>query len=137
LTIIDPMPVASTLGHHMRMWLEENLLLNLERHFRCTNPSKLFPIWLADNSLRAQGSTITTARFVAVADVENENEQMPSEADLRKKLRNTVGRMLWTEVWGSYVTGTEWWWEDPACVQECIDYKTCWEYNLIEAVRGS
>ena len=139
LTIVDPMPVASTLGHLMRAWLEENLLLNLERHFRCTNPSKLFPIWLADNSLRAEGSTITTAKFLAVADLENhvENEQLQSESNLRKRLRSTVGRMLWTEVWGGYVTGMKWWWEDPACVQECVGLKTYWEYNLIEAVRGS
>jgi hypothetical protein len=148
--------VASTLGPHMRTWLEENLLLNLERHFRSTNPSKLFPLWLADNTLRGEGSTITTAKFLAVADLPTataaaapptpttpspnggEGDQAAlSDSDLRKKLRSTVGRMLWAEVWGGYVTGTKWWWEDPACVQECLELKTYWEYNLIEAVRDS
>lgn len=50
----------------MRNWLEENLMLNLAHQFRCTNPSKLLPMWLSDSSMRAAGSTITTTRFQAV-----------------------------------------------------------------------
>jgi hypothetical protein len=139
LTLIDPSPVAATLGPHMRAWLEENLLLNLERQFRCMNPSKLFPLWLHDASLRGEGSTITTVKFQAVPDksqvVEGADEQAIAERETRLELRSLVGRMLWMEVWGAFIAAEQWWWEDTECVQECIRLGTYWEYNLIEAVK--
>ncbi len=65
LTILDPSPLPATLGPRLRQWLDNHLILNLERQFRCINPSRLFPIWLADAGLRAEGSTIVTMRFFA------------------------------------------------------------------------
>jgi len=125
----------------MRAWLEEHLLLNLERNFRCVNPGKLFPIWLADCGLRAEGSTITTAKFSAVPRELNQEQRglsgqpLPNDKDLKTELRGVVGRMLWKEVWGSYIEVDTWWWDEPDCVEECIKSGTHWEYSLIEAVK--
>lgn len=143
LTLIDPLPLAETLGHRMRTWLEENLILNLERHYRCTNPSRLLPGWLGATSLRGPGSTRTTTRFYAVPESIRDHEveidpfidSAHSEQGVRAELRSLVGRMLWMEIWGSYVTGDKWWWEDPECFQECLEMGTTWEYHTIQAVK--
>ncbi|TDZ21456.1 hypothetical protein Cob_v005640 [Colletotrichum orbiculare MAFF 240422] len=144
LTLIDPLPATTTLGPLLRSWIEENLIFNLEKNFRCMNPSKLFPLWLADASLRAEGSTITTVKFfamppvegseVATSDAENAAEKV-AERFAKQELRSLVGRMLWKEVWGQYITANRWWWEYPAIVEECNSYKTAWDYSVIEAVK--
>ncbi|TQN74697.1 hypothetical protein CSHISOI_00740 [Colletotrichum shisoi] len=142
LTLIDPLPVASTLGPLMRSWIEENLIFNLEKNFRCMNPSKLFPLWLADASLRGEGSTITTVKFCAMPPTERpdtgtaDTEQVTDRA-IKQELRSMVGRMLWKEVWGQFVTADRWWWEHPDIVAECEQVKTAWEYSIIEAVKSS
>ncbi|KAH7141215.1 hypothetical protein B0J13DRAFT_676212 [Dactylonectria estremocensis] len=144
LTLIDPLPCAGTLGQHMRTWLEEHLLLNLERRFRCMTPSRLFPDWLAEASLRGRGSTLSMARFFAnpasVRYLEGDSdpfvEQASNENQVKAELRSLVGRMLWMEVWGSFVTTDKWWWEDEQCVQECLELGTIWEYKIIQGVRG-
>lgn len=143
LTLIDPLPCAGTLGQRMRAWLEEHLLLNLEKNFRCMNPSRVFPHWLGDAALRGRGSTLTTAKFYAVpasargheTDPDPFIEQVRSEKEIKAELRSLVGRMLWMEVWGAYVTAGRWWWEDQACVEECLQLGTFWEYNVIEGVK--
>ncbi|KAK7425393.1 hypothetical protein QQZ08_008072 [Neonectria magnoliae] len=145
LTLIDPLPCAGTLGHRMRTWLEEHLLLNLEKHFRCMNPSRLFPDWLAEASLRGRGSTITTAKFYAVptsvrhpdGDSDPFVDQVYSDSEVKAELRSLVGRMLWLEVWGAYVTAERWWWEEEGCVEECLELGTFWEYKMIEGVKDS
>ncbi|CAM1510231.1 Fc.00g005660.m01.CDS01 [Cosmosporella sp. VM-42] len=145
LTLIDPLPCAGTLGHRMRAWLEEHLLLNLERNFRCMSPSRGFPHWLGEASLRGQGSTLTTAKFYAIPTSARSHEAEPdpfidqvrTERETKAELRSLVGRMLWMEVWGDYVTAGCWWWEDAACVEECLHLGTFWEYNVIEGVKDS
>ncbi|KAH7152903.1 hypothetical protein EDB81DRAFT_718510 [Dactylonectria macrodidyma] len=144
LTLIDPLPCTGTLGQHMRTWLEEHLLLNLERHFRCMTPSRLFPDWLAEASLRGRGSTLSMAKFFAnpssVRYLEGDSdpfvEQASNEDQVKAELRSLVGRMLWLEVWGTFVTADKWWWEDEECLQECLELGTFWEYKMIEGVRG-
>ncbi|KAL2875493.1 hypothetical protein SGCOL_009262 [Colletotrichum sp. CLE4] len=140
LTLIDPLPVTSTLGPLMRSWIEENLIFNLEKNFRCMNPSKLFPLWLADASLRAEGSTITTVRFSAIPptdrpDTATTDAEVLADKAVKQELRSMVGRMLWREVWGQYITADQWWWENPRIVEECEQLKTAWEYSIIEAVK--
>ncbi|KAK1469546.1 hypothetical protein CMEL01_01313 [Colletotrichum melonis] len=140
LTLIDPLPVTSTLGPLMRSWIEENLIFNLEKNFRCMNPSKLFPLWLADASLRAEGSTITTVRFSAIpptdrSDTATTDAEVLADKAVKQELRSIVGRMLWREVWGQYITADQWWWENPRIVEECEQLKTAWEYSIIEAVK--
>ncbi|SPN98825.1 uncharacterized protein DNG_01866 [Cephalotrichum gorgonifer] len=139
LTLIDPMPVSSSLGPHMRTWIEKHLLLNLEKNFRCVNPSKLFPHWLAESHLRGQGSTISTAKFWAVPPGRSGARGTPDarsdDRSIMMELRGAVGRMLWTEAWGMYVGAQRWWWEEPECVKECLQLGTHWEYYLIEGVK--
>jgi hypothetical protein len=140
VTIIDPMPITGRLGARLRTWMEENLLLNLERQFRCINPSKLFPIWLADASLRGEGSAITTAKYFAVppnGGNDNASELSLDEKEAKTELRSVVGRMLWMEVWGSYVAADKWWWEIPEIVDECERLETYWEYSMVEAVKDA
>lgn len=143
LTLIDPLPCTGTLGHRMRTWLEEHLLINLERHFRCTNPSKLFPDWMGDAGLRGQGSTLTTSKFYAVSasirsqvdDSDPFIEKAPSEREVKAEVRSIIGRLLWMEVWGNFVSGEKWWWEDEGCVNECLQLGTVWDYHIIEGVK--
>ncbi|KAJ3535127.1 hypothetical protein NM208_g6462 [Fusarium decemcellulare] len=145
LTLVDPLPCAGTLGHRMRTWLEEHLLINLERQFRCINPSRLFPEWLGDASLRGQGSTLTRSKFYAIPESVRYMTQETdpfidhghSESAIKAELRTLVGRMLWMEVWGGFVTGEKWWWEDEGCVEECVELGTFWEYHVIEAIRDT
>jgi len=139
VTVIDPMPVAETLGPRMRVWLEEHLLINMENQFRCITPSKLFPVWLGDAGLRGVGSSITTSRFVAVppgfGSREPNNDPTRAERTVKNELRTVTGRMLWLEVWGQFVKAPHWWWEDLECVEECVEMGTYWEYSLIDSVK--
>ncbi|KAJ4317557.1 hypothetical protein N0V84_007302 [Fusarium piperis] len=146
LTLIDPLPCAKVLGTRMRTWLEEHLLLNLERNFRCTNPSKLFGDWMGEASLRGYGSTLTSSKFYAVPESVRKNRSSEDSSDpfvdrvrddneVKAELRCLVGRMLWMEVWGGYVTGDTWWWEDEDCVKECLEMGTFWEYKMIEGFK--
>ncbi|RDA88940.1 hypothetical protein CP532_0678 [Ophiocordyceps camponoti-leonardi (nom. inval.)] len=143
LRLIDPLPCAETLGRRMRSWLEEHLIANLEKQGRCSRPTAQLPQWLGEESLRAPGSTLTTAKFYATAesvrrlakDPDPAIERMHAERKVKAELRSLVGRMLWREVWGEYVTAERWWWEEEACVEECLELGTFWEYHLIEAVK--
>ncbi|PNP76080.1 hypothetical protein FNYG_10638 [Fusarium nygamai] len=139
LTIIDPLPVTSTLGPLLRAWIEDYLLFNLEASFRCTNPSKLLPLWLNGASLRVDPDSIETTQFFAIpldnTQLQYVREGHISEEGLKQELRNLVGRMLWMEVWREYIVAERWWWEDPEILEECIQHQTAWEWKLIEAVK--
>lgn len=143
IMIIDPWPVADSMGSKLQDWLDENLIFNLELHFRCIHPSRMFPVWLDDAQLRANGSMITTTRFQAVAQGRDNDSDMsaPSkdsaegEQDIKKELRTTAGRLLWQDIWSPFVTGEQWWWEDPEIVEECIEMDTYWEYSIIGACK--
>ncbi|KAK7416162.1 hypothetical protein QQX98_005359 [Neonectria punicea] len=139
LTLIDPLPTANSLGPRLRAWIEHHLLLNLETKFRCMNPSKLFPIWLESASLRLEKVTREPSKFFAVP--RGENIFTPgrigaqSEEDIKQQLRSLVGRMLWVEVWEEFVITDRWWWEDPEIVEECNQWGTCWEWQLVRAIK--
>ncbi|EKD20854.1 uncharacterized protein L3040_000958 [Drepanopeziza brunnea f. sp. 'multigermtubi'] len=138
LTLLDPSPLASTLGPRLRAWLDTHLLLHLERQFRCLHPSRLFPVWLSDARLRAEGSTIIHVRFFASVGRRGAGAAGGGDADAEStklELKTVVGRMLWKEMWGGYVQGQRWWWEDERIVEECDALGTCWEYALVEAVK--
>lgn len=53
----------------------------------------------------------------------------------RQELKSVVGRMLWKEMWGGYVEGEKWWWDDEDVIEECGRMGTCWEYAVIEGVK--
>lgn len=165
LTILDPSPLPGTLGPRLRTWLDNHLVLNLEKQFRCINPSRLLPDWLADAGLRAEGSTVTYVKFFAsvpsvawsgcsssaasrtgseeeirdtAEDVEYERQRDKEREDgrVKQELKSVVGRMLWKEIWGSFVVGEKWWWDDESVVDECERMGTVWEYAVIDAVKG-
>jgi hypothetical protein len=136
LILVDPSPASGSLGPRMRDWLDKNLLLNLEARFRCISPTRLFPAWLADARLRANGSVITKVKFSAIYQRGQKGvsqDQSPAVAELQ----STVGRKLWQDVWGKFVHGTKWWWEDQECVEECLKLGTYFDINMIEAVKDT
>ncbi|KAL8398540.1 hypothetical protein RB596_005901 [Gaeumannomyces avenae] len=172
LTLIDPAPVPQSLGPRMRLWLEENLQMNLERKFRCIHPRKLVPGWMADAHLRGACSTITTVKFFAIppahetstshatttlarvtgaststsvcgtddgtaSSIGSLSSAKAADIRVRTELRSVVGRMLWREVWGKYITGSNWWWDDPLCVKECQEMGTHWIYEIIVGIKES
>ncbi|KAJ4007655.1 hypothetical protein NW752_010322 [Fusarium irregulare] len=141
LTIIDPLPITNTLGPLLRTWIEDHLLFNLESSFRCTNPSKLLPVWLKNASLRVDTDFVETTQFFSIP-LDNSQLQFvrdghESEEGLRQELRNTVGRMLWMEVWREYIIADRWWWDEPDILAECMRLQTVWEWRLIEAVKDT
>jgi hypothetical protein len=140
LTLIDPAPARATCGPRLQGWLDENLMLDLQRHFRCTSPTKLFPGWLADSGMRGEGSMITTIKFLAVTSSTAEGDSSVrrgrrDESELKTELRGQVGRMLWNEVWGQFIKTDQLWWEDPEIIEECGRLGTYWEFCLIQAVK--
>ncbi|KAG8672630.1 hypothetical protein FPOAC1_005908 [Fusarium poae] len=141
LTIIDPLPLTSTLGPLLRSWIEDHLLFNLEASFRCTNPSKLLPLWLKSASLLVDPNLVETSQFYAIplddSQLQYVRDGHESEDGLRRELRNTVGRMLWMEIWREYIIADSWWWDDPDILHECTQLQTTWEWRLIEAVKDS
>jgi len=154
LTLLDPSPVPSTLGSRLHTYLDTHLLINLEHQFRCIHPNRLFPLWLADAGLRAHGSTIATIKFQAAIskDASSGSTHTGSEGDgsgdgeledavkrsqeVKQQLKSQIGRMLWKEMWGAFVEGDMWWWDDELIVEECERLGTRWEYSVIEAVKG-
>jgi hypothetical protein len=139
LTIIDPLPLTSTLGPLLRSWIEDHLLFNLEASFRCTNPSKLLPVWLKGASLVVDPNLVETSQFYAIpldiSQLQYVRDGHESEDGLRQELRNTVGRMLWMEVWREYIIAERWWWDDPDILHECTQLQTTWEWRLVEAIK--
>lgn len=143
LTVLDPAPVSSTMGPSLRAWLEENLLLNLETQFRCASPSRLLPIWLHDAGFRSQDerARVSKIRFWALGRGEGgfsggEEEDGGIEPSVELgNLTAVVGRMLWREIWGNYVVGDRWWWEDENIVDECARMGTRWECSVLEIVK--
>ena len=135
----------------MSFWIQHHLLRNLERTFRCANPTRLFPDWLADASLRGDGSTITKTRvFANPASVRlhaapelstdclvNDPSFKPAQEErvAKAEVRSLAGRLLWKHIWGPFVTSDKWWWDDPVCVSECLALGTMWEYQIIDAIK--
>ncbi|KAB5563408.1 hypothetical protein GE09DRAFT_781453 [Coniochaeta sp. 2T2.1] len=162
LILIDPAPATSSLGPRMRQWMENNLLLNLERQFRCTNPRRLVPLWLADVGFRSDEHMTKTVKYQAVfqkdqKDQKNEmkdsklgdeeedilnllyggEESRHREQQAKLELQSRIGRLLWQETWGGYVNAKRWWWDDAECIEECGRLGTYWEYNIVEAFKES
>jgi hypothetical protein len=141
LMLIDPLPRAATLGTRMRQWIEENLLRNLAKQGKCMSPSTAFPHLLAQAHLRGDGSTLTTTKFYAVPgsaiskDQDAAKDSVQTEKEAKAQVRSLVGRMLWVEVWGPYVTCKKWWWDDPECVAECLELGTLWEYHAVKGAK--
>ena len=70
-------------------------------------------------------------------DGEEKEKEKEKEEDIKQELKSQVGRMLWKEIWGGFVKGEKWWWEDEKVIEECERMKTGWEYAVIVAVKES
>ncbi|KAI6246384.1 hypothetical protein HI914_05316 [Erysiphe necator] len=147
LIILDPSPIEATIGPHFRNWLETHLMINLERHFRCVHPSRIFPVWLEDAGLQAKSSKNFHVRFLAsvpknsqssavLRNEKLESDELEESDSIELQLKSVAGRMLWKYMWGNFVLGEKWWWEDKEIIEECEKLGTSWEYNEIEAVKG-
>ncbi|RYP89733.1 hypothetical protein DL770_004121 [Monosporascus sp. CRB-9-2] len=55
---------------------------------------------------------------------------------VKAELRFEAVKKLWQEVWGRFVRGDGWWWDEEDIMQECREYGTTWEYSHIVAVKG-
>jgi hypothetical protein len=64
-----------------------------------------------------------------------DGEDGRKEEETRSELKSQVGRMLWREMWGGFVEGEKWWWEDDTILKECESLGTGWEYAIITAVK--
>ncbi|KAH8652496.1 hypothetical protein BX600DRAFT_553868 [Xylariales sp. PMI_506] len=137
LILIDPQPVAASMGPLLRQWLIEKLLINLEQSFRTTLPSRSLPAWLAVSHLRGSGSTITTVSVPAVPAGLGRIRGVREKSAVLMELQCLVMRMLWQEVWSSFVYADRWWWEDEDIVSECAELGTYWRYSHIVAVKES
>ncbi|KAH8601921.1 hypothetical protein B0O99DRAFT_589087 [Bisporella sp. PMI_857] len=153
LTIVDPLPDTKSMGPKMRAWLEDHLLLKLETLFRCLKPAKLMPIWLEDAGFvtsapaqphgtvritesSTQATPIRTGfAFRAIGKGEGGYRGSSKDKDETDMLASTVGRMLWKEIYGPFVVGKSWWWEDEEIVDECYTMGTKWEVMIIEAAK--
>lgn len=154
LLLIDPSPVRGVTGPRLQAWLDEHLLLHLERRFRCTSPTRLFPTWLRDAHFQLGADAKVVCRFPAVfKELEEKQEPQQSQQQAQEqsiqqppeavdapqsdqgRLRSLVGQKLWQEIWGPYVTANQWWWEDEACREECLRLETVWEYHIVDAVK--
>lgn len=144
MILIDPCPIAASMGPLLREWLDQHLVFNLELQFRGIHPSRNFPVWLEEAKLRAKGSVITHTRFMAIpngldgdSDASNRTEDSAEhEVAMKKELRTIVGRLLWQEIWGPFVTCDKWWWEVSEIVGECLERGTYWEYSVIAACKA-
>lgn len=83
------------------------------------------------------GSTIATVTVPAVPEHFAEKTESTKPSEIRKELRCEVSRMLWQEIWGSFVHADRWWWDEEDIVQECLELGTFWQYSHIVAVKES
>lgn len=142
---IDAWPMTNTAGPILLKWIDENLAINLELASRCERPSRTFPKWLRNAGMYGDGTSTTTTRFSAVPVFDGEGGDRDDDvytaddaaADTVKELRTLCGRWLWKYIWMGFVTGGKCWWEVPEIVQECLQYRTTWEYRLISAVKSA
>ncbi|KAI1876595.1 hypothetical protein JX265_004121 [Neoarthrinium moseri] len=137
LTIIDPEPESTSMGPKLRQWMIDKLTINLERMCRTTVPSRTLPAWLAVRRLRGKGSTISTRSVPAVPEGLTKIQGVKDQSSIEVELRCLVMRMLWQEVWGSFVHAKTWWWEEQDIVDECIELGTYWKYSHVVAVKES
>jgi hypothetical protein len=98
-------------------------------------------VWLKSASLRVDPNCIETTQFFSIplhsSQLQYVRDGHVSEEGLTQELRNIVGRMLWMEIWREYIIAEQWWWEDPDILRECVEWKTTWEWRLIEAVKDT
>jgi hypothetical protein len=153
LRLMDAIPERSSMGPRLATWLEERLLLDLEREFRCQRPMMMIPRWAAEvgflplpfrNELDAQGlrkprdslGKIGMARCLRLPAAAQERDQ--GNRDAVAQVGVLVGRALWKDTWGAHVHeeyDENWWWDNPDVVEECREWKTVWDVGTLYVVK--
>jgi hypothetical protein len=154
LRLMDATPERGSMGPRLATWLEERLLLGLEREFRCQRPLTLIPRW-------AQEAGFTPLPFKSESESQGTHTQrynfsklgltrclrLPATAveresgsrDIVAQVGVLVGRALWKDAWGTFVHDDyeeHWWWDNPDVVDECREWKTVWDVGTLYVVKG-
>ncbi|CAK7220684.1 hypothetical protein SBRCBS47491_004271 [Sporothrix bragantina] len=85
LLLIDPAPARAVMGPRLQAWLDEHLMLNLERLFRCTSPTRLFPTWLRDAHFQVGTEAKVVCEFPAVFKDEEEGDVVAAPVTVTKE----------------------------------------------------
>lgn len=153
LRLMDATPERGSMGPRLATWLEERLLLGLEREFRCQRPVMMVPRWAAEAGFQplpfkkevdAQGlktprsslSRMGVARSLRLPAATQEKE--PGSRDIVAQVGVLVGRALWKDAWGPFVHEDyeeHWWWDNPDVVEECREWKTVWDVGTLYVVK--
>jgi hypothetical protein len=139
MRIVDAIPDRGTTGPKLATWLDEHLLANLDKEFRCYRPCHVLPQWTmqAGFSMIDQGA-IDFVRYLRLpAAVAQDSD------DLAAKIACTVLRELWRDGWGEYVgilDGSDsryWWWDDAEILEECLEWKTGWDVGWLVVMKDA
>lgn len=125
----------------------ERLLLGLEQDFKCQRPLMLVPRWARNagfvplptsgewmqrQSMGQLGMT-RSLRLPAAA-----MESYNGHSDVVAQVGVLVNRALWKHAWGTFVSddcNEHWWWDSPDIVEECKEWKTCWDVGTMFVVK--
>jgi hypothetical protein len=153
LRLMDATPERGSMGPRLATWLEERLLLGLEREFRCQRPVMLLPRWAQEagfkplpfrNEVDAQGLRMQRYSFgklglarclrLPAATVERES----AKRDVVAQVGVLVSRALWKDAWGIFVHADReenWWWDNPEVLDECREWKTVWDVGTLYVIK--
>jgi len=123
MLIINPIPDPNA-GPKLRDWVEANLILELEQAFVGSRPGVLVPIWCREAGFSIEEKQIKFP--VAIGSPED---------DLDCALKCEVGRNIYREMWGRYVSGPLFW-EDQTVLQECQEKGISISCTLLRAVKS-
>ncbi|KAI9675043.1 MAG: hypothetical protein M1817_001449 [Caeruleum heppii] len=141
VSALDAMPRNA--GPLLQHWISSNIMINLERKFRVTQPAALLPLWLADVAELTPAETVPFS-FQAITspqtmlegyasgkgDIEDE-QALARASSATEELRSAVGRHFYYSLYRDFVpenvTGLSndegkrqtWWWDDATIVAEC------------------
>lgn len=120
--LINALPVKATMGPKLELWLEENLIIQLESDFRCSRPCELLPTWSKKFKF-----TMADGRPPALSQEVLLRAAVVSTDDVNLRVGAAVLRHLWYGTWGSSTSGTEcFWWDNDEIVEECLERETSW-----------
>lgn len=115
LRVIDPSPDPKEPVHKLQSWMDQYLIFNLEKCFRCLRPNRLIPVWLEEAGFEIDSRTLeNTPRRLRFPCFIKEDS-----CTVEHRLACEIGRRLWNDVWGNYIeSGARHWWEDESIINE-------------------
>lgn len=162
LLLLDATPSLGTMGTLLKAWLTKHLLGNLEKKDLLREVRKQMSTLLVDAGFMGCDGDVKISfraaeqEFASRKPAEEKGKSTSSKAkaliqmaqeraaeeETMHRLSVVVGRLLWKELWGPYVTGVtatrfKWWWDDANIVEECRAIGTRWEGVVVEAVKRS